>query len=96
MSGLERRKTDETDPDERVYSTKEGDVLLSLKGNEVWVSEGFELPTATKLREMVMSAQGSGPIRQAKMTVPEKELVGSLWQWIGGFGVAKAGMRVLF
>jgi hypothetical protein len=71
-------------------------VLLSLKGNEVWVSEGFELPTATKLREMIMSAQGVGPIRQARVTVPERELMGSLSQWIGGFGVAKAGMRVLF
>jgi hypothetical protein len=94
--GLKRRQSDETDPDERVYSTGEGDVLLSLKGNEVWVSEGFELPTATKLREMIVGAQGVGPIRQAKMTMPEKELVGGLSQWIGSFGMAKAGMRVLF
>jgi hypothetical protein len=79
-----------------VYSTKEGDVLLSMKGNEVWVSEGFELATATKLREMVMSAQGTGPIREARVTVPERELMGSLGQWIGEFGVAKAGMRVMF
>src|SRR5580658_9339612 len=95
--GLKRRNADETDPDERVYSAgAEGDVLSSVKGNDVWVSEGFELPTATKLREMVMDAQGTGPIRQAEMTVPEKELVGSLGQWIGSFGVVKAGMRVLF
>jgi hypothetical protein len=95
--GLKRRNADETDADERLYSTNgEGDVLLSIKGNEVWVSEGFELATATKLREMIMSAQGSGPIRQAEMTVPERELVGSLSQWIGEFGLAKAGMRVLF
>ena len=95
--GLKRRNADETDPDERVYSTNgEGDVLLSIRGNEVWVSEGFELATATKLREMIVSAQGSGPIRQASVSVPTKELVGSLGQWIGEFGVAKAGMRVLF
>jgi hypothetical protein len=94
--GLKRRQADEKDPDERVYSTGEGDVLLSLKGNEVWVSEGFELPTATKLRELVVDAQGVGPIRQAQMTVPEKELIGSLSQWMGSFGMAKAGMRVLF
>jgi len=94
--GLKRRNGDETDADERVYSTGEGDVLLSIKGSEVWVSEGFELPTATKLRDMVVNAQGSGPIREAEMSVPEKELVGSLSQWIGSFGVAKAGMRVLF
>ena len=94
--GLKRRNADETDPNERVYSTNEGDVLLSMKGNEVWVSEGFELATASKLREMTMGAQGVGPIRQAEMTVPERELVGGLSQWIGSFGVAKAGMRVLF
>ena len=94
--GLKRRNGDETDADERVYSTGEGDVLLSIKGSEVWVSEGFELPTATKLRDMVVNAQGSGPIREAQMSVPEKELVGSLSQWIGSFGVAKVGMRVLF
>jgi hypothetical protein len=94
--GLKRRESDETDADERVYSTGEGDVLLSMKGNEVWVSEGFELPTATKLRDMVAGAQGVGPIRQAKMTVPEKELTGGISQWIGSFGMAKAGMRVLF
>lgn len=95
--GLKRRQADETDPDERVYSTNgEGDVLLSLKGNEVWVSEGFELPTASKLREMIESAQGVGPIREAKMTVPDKELIGGLSQWISSFGIAKAGMHVLF
>ena len=48
------------------------------------------------MRATCVSAQGSGPIRQAEMTVPERELVGSFGQWIGGFGVAKAGMRVLF
>jgi hypothetical protein len=95
--GFTRREADEKDPDERVYSSKEGDVLLSLKGNDVWVSEGFELPLATKLREMVVSAQGSGPIREAKLeTAPTKELVSDMAQWMGSFGMAKAGMKVLF
>ena len=95
--GLKRRQADETDPDERVYSTSgEGDIVLSVKGNEVWVSEGFELPTATKLREMIVGTQGVGPIRQAKIAVPDKELVGGLSQWISSFGMAKAGMHTLF
>jgi hypothetical protein len=94
---LTRRQKDETNEDERVYSTDEGDVLLSMKGNEVWVSEGFELPTATKLREMIADAQGSGPVRQTKNeTVPTKELVGSLTQWMGSFGMTWAGMKVMF
>jgi hypothetical protein len=94
--GLTRRQKDETSDDERVFSTKEGDVLLSLKGDEVWVSEGFELATANKLREMIVSAQGSGPVREAKVSVPEKELVGGLAQWMGSFGMTRAGMKVLF
>jgi hypothetical protein len=94
--GLTRRQKDEQSEDERVYSTNEGDVLLSLKGDEVWVSEGFELKTAAKLREMVESAQGVGPVREAQVDVPSKELVGGLAQSIGSFGMMRAGMRVLF
>ena len=88
--GLSRRRADEQSDDERVYSTKEGDVLLSLKGNTVWVSEGFELKTAAKLREMVESAQGVGPVRQAKLQVPERDLVGGMVRAVSGFGVLKA------
>jgi hypothetical protein len=95
--GLTRREKDETSDDERVFSTSEGDVLLSLKGNEVWVSEGFELATANKLREMIVSAQGSGPVREARTeTEPTKELVGGMMQWMGSFGMTRAGMKVLF
>jgi len=36
--GLKRRQGDETDSDERVYSTREGDVLLRREGKRVWVS----------------------------------------------------------
>jgi len=94
--GLSRRKQDEKSEDERVFSTKEGDVLLSLKGNDVWVSEGFDLKTATSLREMVESAQGVGPVRQAKVDAPTSDLLGSVTQWIGSFGMTRAGMKVLF
>jgi hypothetical protein len=96
--GLTRRTKDETSDDERVFSTNgEGDVLLSIRGDEVWVSEGFELATATKLRAMIEDAQGSGPLQQAKNeSVPTKELVGSLAQWMGSFGMTWAGMNVMF
>ena len=42
-SGVVRRQKDEADEDEQVYSTNEGDVLLSISGTKVFVSEGFEL-----------------------------------------------------
>ena len=90
--GLTRRKEDETDDDERVFSTREGDVLLRREGKRVWVSEGFELALARKLRGAVEGAQGVGPIRQAGMR-PGPELVGGLARWMGGFGVIRAVVR---
>jgi hypothetical protein len=89
-AGLTRRKEAETGEDERVFSSKEGDVLLSVKGDQGWVSEGFELKTANKLREMVGSAQGTGPVRQAWMSAPTADLIGGIVREVGGFGVVKA------
>ena len=43
--GIKRREKDEQGndigADERVFSTKEGDVFLAINGTKVWVSEGF-------------------------------------------------------
>lgn len=64
-SGLVRRPKDEQSEDEQVYSTDEGDVLLTIVDNGVFVSEGFALELARKLRHTVMSAQASGPLQVA-------------------------------
>ena len=56
-SHLVRRPKDEADATEQVYSTEEGDVLLTMSGAGVFVSEGFELPLARKLRDSI------GPLR---------------------------------
>ena len=45
-SGLVRRAKDETDEDEQVYSTSDGDVLLTRSGRSVYISEGFPLALA--------------------------------------------------
>ena len=50
-AGLKRRKADETDASERVYSTAEGDVLLTVVDDHVFISEGFDLATARKIRD---------------------------------------------
>ncbi|MGI4828280.1 MAG: hypothetical protein ACRYFU_08855 [Janthinobacterium lividum] len=89
--GLKRRPADETDTDERVYSSNEGDVLLRREGNRVWVSEGFELALARKLRASVDGAQGSGPVMQA--SVPVNSLTGGMAHWIGSFGIMRGGLR---
>ena len=39
---------------EQVYSTNEGDVLLSISGTGVFVSEGFDLALARKLRDSIV------------------------------------------
>lgn len=94
--GLERHQSEEKSDDERVYSTREGDILLSLKDNTVWVSEGFDLPLARKLRESVDEANapiGSGPVMQARLSLPHHDLVGGLVNTLSQFGVMKAVLR---
>ncbi|MGA8937704.1 MAG: hypothetical protein WB439_00940 [Acidobacteriaceae bacterium] len=94
--GLARRQSDEKDDDERVYSTKEGDVLLALKDNTVWVSEGFDLQLARKLRESVDEANapiGSGPVMQARVVSSNHDLVGGLVDTLSQFGIMKTALR---
>lgn len=64
-SGVTRRPQDEKDGSEQIYSTNEGDVLLSVSGSGVFISEGFELPLARKLREQIVSTQPEGPLQIA-------------------------------
>jgi hypothetical protein len=93
--GLHRRQADEKDENERVYTTREGDVLLTLEGKRVWVSEGFDLATARKLRQQVDDAnlEGKGPTMVAGQAVRERELTGGLVKAISAFGMMKAGLR---
>ncbi len=91
--GLVRRKADEKDDGERVYSTNEGDVLLTLDGKTVWVSEGFDLALARKLRDAVDAAQGHGPLMQAKAAPDQhnaQDLVGRLGRSMSSFGMVRA------
>jgi len=98
-NGLKRRNADEKDEDERVYSTREGDVILRLKGNTVWVSEGFEVGLATKLEAMVEGAQGSGPMMTAGAEMRDSrgemrgELMGGLLGVVGDMGMMRVGLR---
>jgi hypothetical protein len=52
--------------DERVYSTNEGPVVISRRGKLVFVAESFDLDTARKLTTLILDAQGSGEMRQAR------------------------------
>jgi hypothetical protein len=60
-----QRAKDQADDSEQVYSTEEGDVLISISGSGVFVSEGFELALARKLRDSISSLQSDAPLRLA-------------------------------
>jgi hypothetical protein len=97
-NGLKRRKEDEKDENERVFTTNEGDVLLTLEGKTVWVSEGFELPLARKLRTAVDEVNeplGHGPVMQAGVREEGKGagLVGGLGGWMSKFGMVRVVLR---
>jgi hypothetical protein len=64
-STLVRRSADEADENEQIYSTNEGDVLLTISGTGVFVSEGFPLELARKLRDSVVSVQSDAPLEMA-------------------------------
>ena len=64
-SGLVRRTEDEADANEQVYSTNQGDVLLSIDGTGAFISEGFPLVLARKLRDSIVSVQSEGPLELA-------------------------------
>ena len=88
-SSLKERKADEMDG-EQVYSTDEGDVLMWTSGKDMFVSEGYSLAAARRLRDATAAVQGSGPMRVAAGSSRELGLgtVGVLQ----GFGVMKAGI----
>jgi hypothetical protein len=73
-SNVVERKKDEAGETELVYSTNEGDVLISRLGDAVFVGEGFNLALARKLRDTIASMQPQGPMQQAGMPVTEPAL----------------------
>ena len=92
-SGLVRRKKDEADDTEQVYSTSEGDVLLCVSGTNVFISEGFPLPLARKLRDGIVAAQGRGPLQIAS-GVGRRDLGIDLVHAISSAGMMKAGLAM--
>jgi hypothetical protein len=88
-SGLKERKPDEQ-IDEQVYTTTEGDVVLSISGDTVFTSEGINLESARKLHAAFLQVQGKGPMKLAAQ--PRHELTLGIANGLAGFGVMKAGL----
>jgi hypothetical protein len=97
-SGVVRRSNDEESAggaEEQVYSTNEGDVLLSISGESVFISEGFELPLARRLRDRIAGGQPQGPLQVARAAahgVPQHELSLGLARTLSSFGMIRAGI----
>ncbi|MHB1022824.1 MAG: hypothetical protein ACYC46_07370 [Acidobacteriaceae bacterium] len=97
---LKRMRNLETNQEEQVYSTNEGDVLLAVEGTSVFVSEGFDLSLARKLKDMVLAAQSDAPLNIASretlpagMNVPNRELSSGLVRFFGNAGLMQAGLQ---
>ena len=97
-SHLVRRPKDEVNETEQVYSTEEGDVLLTISGAGVFVSEGFELPLARKLRDSIGALQSDAPLQVAgrehgREIVAPHELSLGMTRELSSFGVMKAAAK---
>jgi hypothetical protein len=85
-SNVSEQKKDEADEKEQVFSTNEGDVLISIAGTGVFIAEGFDLGLARKLRNTIVSVQAEGPMKQANVPLQEPAL--SLSRVLASFGIA--------
>ncbi len=88
---VSRRKQDEAGETEQVYATAEGDVLLSISDRDVFVSEGFALPLARRLRDSIASVQGVGAVQAAGFRAHELGL--GLGGEISSFGILRSEMQ---
>jgi hypothetical protein len=83
---------------EQVFTTDEGPVTITTRGKLTMVAESFDLPMARKLTQMVLDAQGTGDLRQARLT-PAPAAAGGMPTLSGGLvrlfaesGVMKAAV----
>jgi hypothetical protein len=89
-SNVVERTKDEVDENEQVYSTSEGDVLISISGTGIFIGEGFDVALARKLRDRIVSVQAEGPMKQA--AAPQREPSLSITRSLASFGVVNASV----
>jgi len=94
-SGVVRDAQDESDPNERIYKTSEGPMLISTQGNLVFVSESFDLPLARKLEFLMVGAQKGNEenVVSAHMQ-PTQNLTGGLVNFMAGCGMMRAALHL--
>ncbi len=92
------RPIPQSDPEDRVYSTSEGPVLIRTRGQYVVTTESFDLETAHKLADLLLDAQGTGEMRMAaaggmpRLPVPTQTLSSPFQHFFAGCGLMKAAL----
>ncbi len=77
-------------PADRVYSTSQGPVLITISGRYVFVSESFPLPVARKLNLMLLNAQHAFAGQETAAYRPAyPDLTGGLRGFIGQAGLLR-------
>ncbi|MGH9590622.1 MAG: hypothetical protein ACRD25_09510 [Terracidiphilus sp.] len=59
---------------EQDFTTEEGGVMITTRGNLVFVAESFPLKMARRLTSLILGAQGGGSMRTAHAAPPRKRL----------------------
>lgn len=57
---------------ELVYSSSEGPIVITTRGNLVFVAESFPLDMARKLTSMILDAQGAGEMKMAGLSLHDQ------------------------
>jgi len=94
-----RDNSAETSQDEQIYDTNEGPVLIVTSGNDVFVSESFDLGTARKLQFLMLGAQQqqqstSQVARRGTAfgSAPASDPAGSMVNFMAGCGMMKVAL----
>jgi hypothetical protein len=86
---------DESDPNERIYKTSEGPMLISTEGNLVFVSESFDMPLARKLQFLMAGAQSGNDANVISARVqPAQNLTGGLVDFMQSCGMMRAALHL--
>ncbi|MGB7134614.1 MAG: hypothetical protein WBD46_04975, partial [Acidobacteriaceae bacterium] len=83
----------ETSPDEQIYNTSEGPVLIVTSGNDVFVSESFDLTTARKLQLLMLGAQQTSQSDVASSgSAPQFDLAGNMVHFMADCGMMRVAL----
>lgn len=92
-SEAKRDSNDEAGPDEQIYQTNEGPVLIVRQGRQVFVSESFDLDQARKLEFLLMGAQKGAAIEAHTNPLPVFDPALHLSSLMSSCGMMKAALR---